>query len=85
MDNRIILIRKVVLTMIGFDDWLIKKILGNLLTKAIRKKAESKDIHLNFDSIRVERLENDQVLIHADVDLSIKDKDVLKLLSLDEQ
>ncbi len=70
--------------MMGFDDWLIKKILGNLLTKMIRKKAESKDLYLNFDSIRIERLEDDQVLIHMDADLSIKDKDVLKLLSLEE-
>lgn len=70
--------------MIGFDDILIKKILGKLITKWLRNKTGNPNLSLNFDSIRLERLEDDNILMHMDVDLFIQEKEVLKLVAGDD-
>lgn len=71
--------------MVGLDDWLIKKVLANLATKWIRSKTGNKETKLSIGRIQMERIDNEHVKVHVETDLSIKDKDVLKLLSLEEE
>lgn len=85
MDNKPNFIRKVALMMVGLDDWLIKKILGNLATKWVRSKTDNKDTKLSLGCMQMERIDNEHVKVHLEADLMIKDKDVLKLLSLEEE
>ena len=76
--------RGIIKIMIGFDDIFVKKLLGKIITKWLRNKTGNPNLMLNFDSIRLERVDGDNLLMHMDLDLLIKEKEVLKLVAGDD-
>lgn len=65
---------------VGFDHWLVKKILGRIVTKALRNKLGIRNSSVTFDSIRTEQAENNYILVHVDADLCIQEKDLMKMM-----